>query len=200
MNCSQHDLKGYFLGELAVPERGEVEKHLEACPSCREELARLSLTKAALASLPDEEMPHRIAFVSDKIFEPRGWARFWNSAPRLGFASAAMLSAALVIFAFVRPLPVIPPSGQNTEAIEARVESEVAQRLQTVLQKTVAQASDAQSRKTAEMLADTEKRIEMGHRADLVAVQENLRDLGVLAQRYNNFRVEMASANFGRTQ
>ena len=67
MNCSQHDLKGYFLGELAVPERGEVEKHLEACPSCREELDRLSLTKAALASLHVEEMPHRIDFVSTSL-------------------------------------------------------------------------------------------------------------------------------------
>lgn len=195
MNCSQHDLKGYFLGELAVPERGEVEKHLEACPLCREELDRLNLTKAALASLPDEEMPHRIAFVSDKIFEPRGWARFWNSAPRLGFASAAMLSAALVIFAFVRPSPAVSPSAADRAAMEARVESEVAQRLQAVLEKTVAQAADAQNRKTAELLADTEKRIEMGHRADTVAVQESV---GLLLQKVNLYRASVGS--FGSAQ
>ena len=42
-------------------------------PSCREELARLRLTLDALSTLREEEMPRRIAFVSDKVFEPRWW-------------------------------------------------------------------------------------------------------------------------------
>ena len=58
--------------------------------------------QTALFSLREEEIPQRIGFVSDQIFEPspwrRGWAAFWGSAARLGFASAAMLSVALVVF------------------------------------------------------------------------------------------------------
>jgi anti-sigma factor RsiW len=103
MSCSPFDLRDYFLKELPAPERQQVDLHLKTCSACREEVDRLRLTEAALASLRDEEVPRRLAFVSDKIFEPspwqRAWAGFWNSGARLGFASAAMLSVALVVFA-----------------------------------------------------------------------------------------------------
>src|ERR1043166_5101819 len=100
MSCSPFDLRDYFLRELPDPQQRQVEAHVKSCQTCREEIDRLNLTEAALLSLRDEEIPQRIAFVSDKIFEPsplRRWlAGFWGSAARLGFASAAMLSAALV--------------------------------------------------------------------------------------------------------
>ena len=102
MSCSPFDLRDYFLKELPEPEGKQVEVHVKTCGACREELERLRMTEAALVSLRDEEMPQRLAFVSDKIFEPsparRAWAAFWNSGARLGFASAAMLSAALVAY------------------------------------------------------------------------------------------------------
>src|SRR5205807_4315819 len=110
MSCSPFDLKDYFLRELPDPHQREVEVHVSCCPVCREELDRLQLTGAALFSLRDEEIPQRIAFVSDKIFEPspwrRGWAAFWGSGARLGFVSAAMLSVALLVSAVMRPAPV----------------------------------------------------------------------------------------------
>ena len=129
MNCSQHDLKGYLLGELSAAERLLVEYHLGECSDCREEQERLRLTAAALGSLPEEEMPYRIAFVSDKIFEPRGWAWLWNSAPRLGFVSAAMLAAAILVHGLVRPAP----TATEMAAMEARVQSEVVRRLEADL-------------------------------------------------------------------
>ena len=102
MSCSPFDLRDYFLKELPEPEGKQVELHIKSCAACREELERLRMTEAALVSLRDEEMPQRLAFVSDKIFEPspvrRAWAAFWGSGARLGFASAAMLSAALVVY------------------------------------------------------------------------------------------------------
>ena len=52
------------------PRRVEVEAHIKSCTPCREELERLDCTQATLFSLRDEEIPQRIAFVSDKIFEP----------------------------------------------------------------------------------------------------------------------------------
>ena len=100
MSCSPFDLRDYYLQELADPQQRQVESHLKDCPACRQELDQLRLTQAALFSLRDEEIPQRIAFVSDPVFEPsaprRWWAAFWGSPARLGFSGAAMLSAALL--------------------------------------------------------------------------------------------------------
>lgn len=123
MSCPQDDLKAYLLGELPEGDRRGVEAHLAACAACREELGRLRQTAEVLRSVADEEIPHRIAFVSDKIFEPRGWARFWNSAPRLGFASAALLAAAILAHALLRPAPSVTP--EQMAALESRVRAEV---------------------------------------------------------------------------
>ena len=129
MNCSQHDLKGYLLGELVAAERLLAEDHLGECSDCREELERLRLTAAALSGLPEEEMPYRIAFVSDKIFEPKGWKWLWNSAPRLGFVSAAMLAAAILVHALARPAPTTA----EVAAMEARIQGQVVSRLEADL-------------------------------------------------------------------
>jgi anti-sigma factor RsiW len=106
MNCAPFDLRDYCLHELSTAERQQVEAHVKGCGSCREELDRLRLTEASLLTLREEEIPQRIAFVSDKIFEPspwrRAWQAFWGSGARLGFASAAMLSAALIVFSLAR--------------------------------------------------------------------------------------------------
>jgi len=109
MSCSPFDLRDYFLRELTDPQQRQVEAHVKTCQPCREEIDRLEATEAALVSLRDEEIPQRIAFVSDQVFEPSPWrqwlAGFWGSAARLGFASAAMLSAAIVVYA-LRPAPI----------------------------------------------------------------------------------------------
>jgi anti-sigma factor RsiW len=103
MSCSPFDLRDYYFNELTEPERKQVEVHTRSCGACQEELERLRLAGAALLSLGDEEIPQRLAFVSDKVFEPAPWRRalssFWGSAARLGFAAAAMLSVALISFA-----------------------------------------------------------------------------------------------------
>jgi anti-sigma factor RsiW len=112
MSCSPFDLRDYFLQELAVPQRRLVESHVKTCPACRAELDQLQITESALLTLREEEIPQRIAFVSDPVFEPsplrRFFSDFWGSAARLGFASAAMLSVALVVFALHRPAPATP--------------------------------------------------------------------------------------------
>ena len=88
MSCSPFDLKDYFLKELPDASRRPVEDHLRTCPACREELDRLRLTEAALFALRDEEVPQRIGFVSDEVFEParwrRWWGAFWGSAGAIG--------------------------------------------------------------------------------------------------------------------
>ena len=78
MSCSPFDLKDYFLQELTDPQRHQVEAHVRTCALCHEEMDRLQMTQAALLSLRDEEIPQRIAFVSDKIFEPSPLRRWWS--------------------------------------------------------------------------------------------------------------------------
>ena len=92
-----HDLRDYLFDELTPEQRAEVEAYLETSAEARGELEALQLTQKALLSVPDEEIPRRIAFVSDKVFEPsramRLWRELWAGAPRLGFGMAAVIVA-----------------------------------------------------------------------------------------------------------
>ena len=100
MSQAPHDLRDYLFDELSSQERTEVEAFLSTSAEAREELDRLRTMQQALRSAPDEEMPRRIGFISDKVFEPsrarRWWLGFWDVAPRFGFSMAAVL---LVLFA-----------------------------------------------------------------------------------------------------
>ncbi len=187
MSCSPFDLNDYFLKELPGPKQRQVEAHVKTCRPCREELDRLRIMGAALRSVPDEEIPQRIAFVSDKIFEPSPWRRrlaaFWNSGARLGFACAAMLSASLLVFAF-RPAPApvtivrtvaapAPASLTQTSAVTAVSEDEIQRRIQTAVQKavdvkTAAMAKELrEAQRTLQVVSDryemTTKRVMLEH-------------------------------------
>ena len=188
MSCSPFDLKDYFLKELPSPQRLQVEAHVKTCDACREDLDRLQLTEAALFSLRDEEIPQRIAFVSDKIFEPsplrRWFAGFWGSTARLGFASAAMLSASIFFFAATRPAPAPnPPAVTLTHTVAAEVPSkaEIQRQIHEAVVQAVAEVEGRQD-KTTQLIADLERRADearkslqlaageydLGHRRDLV--------------------------------
>ncbi len=173
MSCSPFDLQDYFLQELADPQRLQVESHIRSCVPCREELERLRLTQVALFSLRDEEIPQRIAFVSDPVFEPSAWRRawtgFWSSGARLGFASAAMLSAALVVFALNRPAPA-PVVQMAAPVVRAATvsETDIQARVDTAVAKAVAQVETRQDRRTRQILADLDE----SRRRLLVAAQE----------------------------
>lgn len=162
MSCSPVDLRDYHFKELAEPQRRQVESHVKTCSACREELERLQLTESALFSLRDEEIPQRIAFVSDPVFEPsplRRWiSDFWGSASRLGFTSAAMLSAALVVFAFHRPAPApvaVTPTAVTTVAQTPQVD--VKGLVDSAVAKAVAESEERQLVKTKAMMADLDK-------------------------------------------
>jgi anti-sigma factor RsiW len=163
MNCSPFDLKDYFLQELPSPERVQVEAHVNHCPACREELERLHLTGAALFSLRDEEIPQRIAFVSDQIFEPsplrRWFSGFWGSTARLGFASALVLSASIFYFAATRPAPApVHTAVTPSMAAVSPTPQEVQQQIQQAVSKAVAAVEARQAEKNRQLVADFEHR------------------------------------------
>jgi anti-sigma factor RsiW len=185
MSCSPFDLRDYFFGELAEAERRQLELHLRSCSGCHEDLDRLRITHSTMLALRDEEVPQRIGFVSDKVFEPsllrRWWLSIWGSSGRLGFASAAMLSAALLVFTFYRPAGAAPPVAP-ARVDTAKIEAHVAQRVGAAVQKAVAESEARQTRKTAELLAATERRFQEQRQADMERVADGF---AYLKKQYN---------------
>ncbi len=173
MSCSPFDLRDYLFGELGEAERRQVDQHVRSCGGCHEEMERLRVTQSALLALPEEEVPQRIGFVSDPVFEPTGarrfWRAFWGSAPRLGFASAAMLSAALVIFAFLRPAVTAPMTAPAPDT--AKIEQQVSERVAAAVQKAVAESEARQEKKTAALLLATEEQFQQQNASDMDRVR-----------------------------
>ena len=178
MSCSPFDLRDYYFKDLAENERRMTEVHMKTCAHCREELDRLRGTEAALLALPDEEIPQRIGFVSDPVFQPsafrRGWDALWGSAARLGFASAAMLSAALVVFSLTRPVPQagLPPPAIARTAMPAESRAEFSKRVNDAVARAVADSEARQARRTEELLAASDKRHALETQAMMVRVEE----------------------------
>jgi len=137
-NCTECDWKAYALGELDQSARREAEAHAATCAPCREELATLRLTLDAMATLRDEEMPRRIAFVSDKVFEPNWFQRLWSPT----FAGALVVAAAILVHGFAR-------AGSVDQAqIQAQVDRAVT--------KAVAQVEAKNQEQMQEVLTDYE--------------------------------------------
>ena len=154
MSCSSYDWKAYALGEVDPGDRHQAEAHAAACAKCREELATLRLTLDALSTLREEEIPRRIAFVSDKVFEPRWWQAFL----RPSFAAATVIAAAILVHGWMmRPVPSAAPS-IDTAAIQSRIDA----------------ALERQAQENARLLAATEQRFAEQRQADLATAGYNL--------------------------
>jgi len=195
MSCASYDLKAYQFGEASAAERREIELHARACQACGDELARLNFTQAALMSVRDEEIPRRVAFVSDKVFEPKWYKRPLGAV--WGYASMALLAGAIVFHAVWTPPAIITtdplaavvhktapvaPAGLSRAAVESMVQTAVAE-------------ADARGEKRArQLLAASEKRHEL-ERAEMMATINA--SFEVLSKRYNNLVRMTASAEMG---
>lgn len=179
------DLKAYFFGELPDDERRRVAAHLETDPAARAELARLEATQSMLGFVQDEELPRRIAFVSDKVFEPTWWQRFWASGAQLGFASAALLALSVVGHGWLsRPTAVPTVATVDAAVVRAVVAEEMGKRMQAV-NTPVPQVSDAAatSKLIAVALKEVERRAELDRAADRLTIEENFNLLRRLISR-----------------
>ena len=96
---SKPDWKAYVLRELNPDATRQAETHLATCSICHEEVATLRLTLDTLSTLREEEIPRRIAFVSDKVFEPRWWQRVFSPT----FAAGALVAIAILVHGSLRP-------------------------------------------------------------------------------------------------
>jgi anti-sigma factor RsiW len=183
MNCSPHDLHDYLFEELSPAQTTDVRAHLKTCAPCATELDRLRATQTVLLALRDEEIPQRIGFVSDKVFEPspvRRWlAGFWTSAARIGFVSAAMLSGAILVHT-VHSAQEVHSSAQTTYTqaeldrriqdavatqvtaqVEARVDAQIRTKLDAAVTQAVAETEERAQKRTNTLLAAAEKRLDL---------------------------------------
>jgi hypothetical protein len=158
MSCEQIDLKAYSLGEATKAERKAVEGHAASCAECSAELESLGTLQVAMRSWADEEPARRIAFVSDKVFEPRWWQKL-NWAQML--ASAAM--AALVAFAVVGKSREVPAGGSLVaQAIVDRAPEDtvaLAERVQNAVRIALAESEARHKQETVALVQATERRM-----------------------------------------
>jgi hypothetical protein len=172
-------LRDYAVGELRSDEQPAIQEHLAVCGECALELDRLRVTMASLRILPDCEIPQRIGFVSDKVFEPSAVSRFlsgfWNSAARLGFASACVLGAALLVSAYHRPAEVRKVVQATNQDVSKQVNEAVA--------KAVAQIRVEDARITEAAIESTNRKYEHEYQSRMAAVEESFT---VLQKRLSN--------------
>lgn len=133
MSCRDYDWNGYVLGETPPEERERHARHLATCAGCRQETESLQATLQAMKRLPESEIPRRITFISDPVFEPRWWQRLLASGPRAALASSALLAAAI----FAHGLMARTPAAPELASIERQVEKEVARRLPAAVEERV---------------------------------------------------------------
>lgn len=200
MSCS-FDLKEYALGESSREEARRIRTHLAECETCRDEVARLEMTQASLAVLRDEDIPRRIGFVSDKVFEPRWYQRLWNSGPQLAFLAASMLACAILAHAFARPSAAPAPQAVaviDSKAVERQIQREVVARLDAAIAsavtKAVADSEARQSHKTTELLQAADRRYELDRRATIEAFAEQTR---LLQKQVNNMYITAQNMRSG---
>jgi Putative zinc-finger len=197
MSCASYDLKAYQFGEAAAAERRAIEQHARGCGACADELARLNLMQAALLSVRDEEPPRRIAFVSDKVFEPKWYRRPLGAV--WGFASALALAGAIVFHAAWSPATIITtdpmasavrktpaPAGLSRAAVETMLDAAV--------KSAVAEAEARGEKRTRQLLAEAEKRHDFERAAMVAGINASFEEL---SKKYYNLYRMTASADTG---
>src|SRR5207245_2663280 len=99
------------------------------------------------------------------------WLRaFWGSAPRLGFASAAMLSAAIIVSATHRPAP-LPQPPATVDVV--KLQADFSRQMNASVQKAVAESDARHEQRTAELLAAAEKRFDAERKIDIERVSQS---------------------------
>lgn len=176
------DVHAYVLGELGAAERRAVEQHLAANPEAAAEAERLQAVTMALKRLPEEEPPHRIAFVSDKVFEPAWWQRSWRVLAAAGMLSAAILSHAMLTRPQTTTVTPVVAAGPSPQEIEKMIDARVA----TAVAAVKAEHKTEAARLVTAAVRDAERKSAVERHADRVSMEEAMM---VLRKQVNNYYV-----------
>ena len=141
-------------------------------------------------------MPRRIAFVSDKVFEPTWYQRLWRPlAPAWGFLSAAALAGAIVFHAVWHPGAIVVPSPMASVVRKTPAPIGLSRAVvESMVQSAVAEADARGERRVRQLLVAVEKRHEL-ERAEMMATVNA--SFEVLSKRYNNLYKMTASVDTG---
>jgi anti-sigma factor RsiW len=169
MKVTSDVLKDYVYGELPAAERRAVEEAVAADGALREELGRLQVTQSALFALREEELPRRIAFVSDKVFEPKWWEVWLNSGPRVGFAAAAMLAGAIVFHGWAGQGKAAAEAGPAFD--QARFEQRISEEVARVLPAALEQAERRHRMQLAAAIREADGKYQRLRQDDLMAME-----------------------------
>jgi len=176
VNCSKDLVMDYVLGEATPAARLEFEAHVKTCRDCAAERDRLDVTRAALTALPREEMPRRIAFVSDKVFEPTWWQRLWPSS-QWTFAAAGVLSAAIVFHAVWGQKALATDPALVRREVAAGIDAELQMRMPALVARATALAEARHSEESARLvrtaLNAASQRYELERRAERLTMEAN---------------------------
>lgn len=192
------DIRDYAMGEGSAAERQAFAAELANSAALREELQRYELTLTALQSVPEEEIPRRIAFVSDPVFAPKWWQKFF-AVPQWGFASAVLLGGAILGHGWMmRPVnpvglvaqaPVVREAGVSKEELKAVVAQAVSQ--------AVAEVETRQEEKLRVALGAAEKKYQDERQMMAVSFEENMM---LMRKQMNRMLVSTANLNVGNVQ
>lgn len=183
MSCASYDLKAYQFGEATAAERRTVEQHARGCAACAGELERLILTQASLMSVRDEDPPRRIAFVSDKVFEPKWYKR--PLGPAWGFGSIAALACAIVFHALWTPATIVTTSPMATVVHKSAAPPGLSQ----AAVESIVKESEQRTRR---LLAEAERRHEFERAAMTAGVNASFEEL---SKKYYNLYKMTASVD-----
>ncbi len=163
-------VRDYVFDEVVPNERPSVEAHLASCAECSSEVGRLRVTAAALRILPDHDVPQRIVFAGEPAPAGAGWLNgFWNSAARLGFASACVLTAGLCAVAWNKPASEVRTVVQTAAVSQPELDAAVTKAVALAVDKV--RSEEAKMTQTA--LEAVETRYEEKQRNLMVAFQTN---------------------------
>lgn len=203
MADSFHELEDYLFDELSPEERAAVEERLRTSSEAREEFERLKLTRQSLLALADEEIPRRVAFVSDKVFEPSPWLRWWRAAwegaPRFALAmtpAVLALTAGLWLLkptvtveqgrwqlAFGAPAANEAPAGQ-VQASDAPTFTE--ERVREVVRAALAESEQRQREALTQLVLEQSRR----SNAECKAAVEELARNSEAAWKYTDKKIQ----------
>ncbi len=164
MTCP--DIRALLFDNLPETEKVRLRAHLAGCDACQVETERLKATTLALRSVPDEEPPARIRFVSDRVFEPSWWQRLnpFGSPGLLAHAALAMstlaLAAVLITIEWgghARPGAQQGPASVDQAAFDQKVQQAVDARLNVAVAQAVREVEARQDVKFRGMLAEYHK-------------------------------------------
>jgi anti-sigma factor RsiW len=109
MDCEQARpaLTGYLMEECSAEERKEIDRHLQSCKSCSEEMAELQQTMDLLVrGEASEEIPSRIRLAAEPAGVPDErsvrWGAFWRYPAGMAFAGAGLLCLAIALLSLFR--------------------------------------------------------------------------------------------------